>query len=239
MPDEIYSAGYVSGLFDRMSRSYERMNFVMSFGFSARWRRQLMALIERPGDAKRVLDAMTGMGETWSAIRQTFPGAELHALDFSPRMIEHAARRNDSRFDGAFALLCEDILSGGLPTARFDVVVCAYALKTFNPDQLKQLADEIARILVPGGRFGFIEVTQPPNRLLRALYTFYLSVVVPVVGTLLVSDPEEYRMLWRYLRPFGAGQAAAAAFTHPLLETRRRDHFYGCATSFSGTRLPG
>ena len=33
MPDEIYSAGYVSGLFDRMSRSYERMNFVMSFGF--------------------------------------------------------------------------------------------------------------------------------------------------------------------------------------------------------------
>ncbi|MBT2498856.1 class I SAM-dependent methyltransferase [Agromyces sp. ISL-38] len=52
----IYDPRYVRGLFDRMSRSYERMNYVMSFGFSARWRRQMMQLVDRPDEASDVID---------------------------------------------------------------------------------------------------------------------------------------------------------------------------------------
>jgi len=40
--DTLYDPQQVRGLFDRMSRSYERMNVAASFGFSVRWRRQLV-----------------------------------------------------------------------------------------------------------------------------------------------------------------------------------------------------
>ncbi|WP_375389590.1 class I SAM-dependent methyltransferase [uncultured Amnibacterium sp.] len=91
----------------------------------------------------------------------------------------------------------------------------------------------------PGGAFSFVEVTQPPNPVLRVLYGFYLSRVVPVMGVLLVSDPVEYRMLHRYLRAYGDGSWTTDALaSHPGIRVERRLLFFGCATSWSGTRLP-
>lgn len=40
--ENIYDPEFVKGLFNRMSNSYERMNFITSFGFSIRWRRQFL-----------------------------------------------------------------------------------------------------------------------------------------------------------------------------------------------------
>ncbi len=236
---ELFDPQQVRGLFDRMSRSYELMNVVCSFGFSIRWRRRLMALVPAQAPARTVLDAMTGMGETWSQLLRRFPDAEVSALDFSPVMVEHARARGAERFGGRVAVIEADMLDSGLPDASFDVVVSAYGLKTFDEEQTRRFADELARILRPGGRFAFVEVTEPPNRVLRALYDLYLSRVVPVLGRLLVSDPTEYRMLFRYLRAYGDGERSERALgEHPLLEGERRPHFFGCATSFSGRRIP-
>jgi ubiquinone/menaquinone biosynthesis methyltransferase len=235
---DLYDGAAVRGLFDRMSRSYERMNIVMSFGFSVRWRRQMLRLLPGGPRRPRLLDAMSGMGETWSEVLRRFPDARPTALDFSPRMIEHAATRNRDRFGGAFALACQDMLDSDLPDAAFDVVVSAYGMKTFDGPQSVRFADELARVLAPGGSFSFVEVTEPANPVLRALYDFYLSRIVPIVGVVLVSDPVEYRMLHRYLRAYGDGARTTDALAaHPALQVERRPLFFGCATSWSGTRL--
>lgn len=234
----LYDADAVRGLFDRMSRSYERMNIVMSFGFSVRWRRQMMRLLPESASRRRVLDAMSGMGETWAEVLRGIPDAEPAALDFSERMIEHGAVRNRERFEGRFVLLCEDMLENSISDGAFDVVVSAYGMKTFDEAQSRTFADELARVLRPGGTFSFVEVTEPPNRVLRALYDFYLSRVVPIVGVALVSDPVEYRMLHRYLRAYGDGSRTSAALSaHPALQVERRPLFFGCATSWTGTRV--
>jgi ubiquinone/menaquinone biosynthesis methyltransferase len=233
---DLYDPRFVSGLFDRMSASYERMSVVMSFGFSVRWRRSLVRAVRNGPPPERVVDLMCGMGETWPAIVRMFPAAELTALDFAPEMVAYARARNRDRYGGRFRVLRADALDSGLPSSSFDVVVSAYGLKTFDEAQSRRLADEVVRILRPGGRFAFIEITEPPSPVLRALYGLYLGVVVPVVGRLLVSDPVEYRMLHRYLRAYGRGERSAIAFDHPRLDTVRRGHFFGCATSFTGTR---
>jgi ubiquinone/menaquinone biosynthesis methyltransferase len=236
---DLYDAAAVRGLFNRMSRSYERMNIVMSFGFSVRWRRQMMRLLPAGEHRRRVLDAMSGMGETWAEVLRGIPDAEPAALDFSERMIEHGATRNRDRFGSRFVLLCQDVLDNDLGDGAFDVVVSAYGMKTFNEEQSRRFADQLARLLRPGGTFSFVEVTEPPNRVLRALYDFYLSRVVPIVGVALVSDPVEYRMLHRYLRAYGDGSRTSAALAgHPALQVERRRLFFGCATSWTGTRLP-
>ncbi|MEO8261191.1 MAG: class I SAM-dependent methyltransferase [Pseudolysinimonas sp.] len=239
MRDPMYDATYVRALFNRMSRSYERMNIIMSFGFSSRWRVELMRLIEKPADVRDVIDLMSGMGETWGQVRRRFARATISALDFSPEMTRHSQQKNDRQFGGAVDIRCEDVLDSTLESASFDAVVCAYGLKTFDERQSRRLGDELVRILRPGGRFAFIEVTLPPNPVLRRLYDLYLSIVVPLAGTLLLSDPSEYRMLYRYVRAYGRGERTAAGFDHPMLTVTRRSHFFGCATSFSGQRVGG
>ena len=236
--DELYDEKMVQGLFDRMSSSYERMNVVMSFGFSVWWRRAVVRLVPVLAGDARVLDAMSGMGETWRQLRRRLPHARIEALDFTPRVVERARQRSRDEHDGAIEVHCSDMLDSGIPEGSFDAVVSAFGVKTFDDAQTAQFAEELARILRPGGRFALIEVTEPPDAFLRALYDFHVSRVVPVVGMLLFSDPTEYRMLHRYLRAYGDGRRTMRALAaHPLLRVETRRHFFGCATSFRGERV--
>ena len=62
--NELYNPKFVEALFDKMSSSYERMNYITSFGFSERWRKQCVNSIEIKRNST-VVDLMTGMGECW------------------------------------------------------------------------------------------------------------------------------------------------------------------------------
>jgi demethylmenaquinone methyltransferase/2-methoxy-6-polyprenyl-1,4-benzoquinol methylase len=81
-----------------MSVSYERVNYITSFGFSLRWRKQFLKTIAPSNEALRIMDLMTGMGETWNPIRHRFPNAELSTLDYSEGMLVHANHKNKKSF---------------------------------------------------------------------------------------------------------------------------------------------
>ncbi|MCW3492268.1 class I SAM-dependent methyltransferase [Microbacterium sp. SSM24] len=235
--DLLYDQEGVRGLFDRMSGSYDRMNLVMSLGFSALWRRQLVSLVAGAPVPRTVLDMMSGRGETWTEVFRRFPDAHLTAIDFAERMVAQSALRNSQSFDERVLILGEDALSSSVPDGSIDVIVSAFGLKTFDVRQSERLAEEVARILRPGGAFAFIDVTEPPHLLLRFVYATYLRCIVPIAGMLLLSDPTEYRMLHRYLAAYGDGSSSVNAFARqPQLQIDVRRHFFGCATSISGRR---
>ncbi|SDL57263.1 class I SAM-dependent methyltransferase [Microbacterium azadirachtae] len=237
-PDPLYDPAGVRHLFDRMARSYDRMNVMLSLGFSVLWRHRLLRLVPATGSPRRVLDLMSGRGETWATIERRLPQAQITALDFSDEMLAQAQRRNLGRFAGRVRLRQEDALEQTTPSGSVDVVVSAYGLKTFDARQLERLAAEVARTLRPGGSFAFVDVTEPACGPLRVAYRSYLRWIVPLAGLLLLSDPTEYRMLHRYLAGFGDGSRAVAAFrAEPGLEVEVRRYFFGCAMSISGRRL--
>jgi len=60
-----YDPEYIKGLFNKMSGSYERVNYITSFGFSLRRRKQFLKPLKASQDNISVLNLMTGMGETW------------------------------------------------------------------------------------------------------------------------------------------------------------------------------
>lgn len=236
--DPLYEPADVRRLFDRMAPSYDRMNLVLSLGFSALWRRQLLSLVRATGSPRRVLDLMSGRGETWAEIERRLPRAEITAVDFSAQMTAQARIRNRARFGGRVRLRQEDALAGTSQDASFDVVVSAYGLKTFDAGQLERLAAEVVRTLRPGGSFAFIDITEPGCGPLRTAYRTYLRWIVPLAGLLLLTDPTEYRMLHRYLAGFGDGSRAVEAFrAEPGLEVEVRRHLFGCALSISGRRI--
>lgn len=85
--NNINNPEYVKGLFNKMSSSYERMNFITSFGFSIRWRRQFLETIKQTKHKAEIFDLLTGMGETWNATKNKLPNSTLTVLDFSDCML--------------------------------------------------------------------------------------------------------------------------------------------------------
>ncbi len=234
MTDNIYNPEFVKGLFNRMSSSYERMNYLTSFGFSIRWRTQFLDPLTETDQQIEIIDLLAGMGETWKSVKRKFPNANLSALDFSEAMIKNAKYKSEKYFGNKVTLLHQDVLESGLPSNHFDVVICAFGLKTFNNEQLKVLATETKRILKEGGQFSFVEVSKPKISILKLFYGFYLGQVIPILGRLLLGNPTEYKMLWRYTDKFENSKKASEIFCNVGLKTTFNSYFFDCATGFSG-----
>lgn len=236
MENNIYNPEYVKGLFNKMSSSYERMNFVTSFGFSIRWRRQFLEPFNQTKRKAEIIDLLTGMGETWNATKNKFPNSNLTVLDFSDGMLKNAKQKSETKFNNEIIVLQQDILNNQLPSNYYDFVTCAFGLKTFNEEQIQVLAKETKRILKKDGQFSFVEVSKPNSKILKTLYGFYLGQIIPILGRLLLGNPEEYRMLWKYTNNFDNAKRATEIFTETGLTTKFNSYFYGCATGFYGTK---
>ena len=134
MEDNIYSPHYVKGLFNSMSNSYERMNYITSFGFSIRWRKQFLNSFNHTKQKVEVIDLLTGMGETWKATKEKFPNSNITVLDFSEGMLKYAKQKSNNKYNNEIVVLQQDLLQNTLPSNHFDFVTCAFGLKTFNEE---------------------------------------------------------------------------------------------------------
>ncbi len=233
---DIYQAGFVKQLFDEMAGSYERVNYITSFGFSSRWRRQFVANCGiRPGAV--VYDLMTGMGECWREILKfTGDKGRICAVDFSEGMLRLAEKRRQRYANKNITISKSDVLSGELPSATADHIVIAFGCKTFESVQIRRLATEVERLLKPGGSFSLVEISVPPARLLAIPYMVYLRFFIPLLGKIFLGNPDNYRMLGVYTSRFGDARETASHFAATGLNIRYHNYFFGCATGVSGRK---
>lgn len=217
-----------------MSKTYERMNYITSFGFSEQWRRTCVKEA-RLNSGECVVDLMTGMGECWGKILQTIgPDGKLIALDFSSEMLKHAEKRKLKYTRHQIDILCQDVFKNTIAENSVDCVISGFGIKTFSEEQLTALCDEITRILKPGGRFSLIDVSVPNGKVLRTLYMFYLKNIIPILGKLFLGNPENYKMLGLYTEQFNDAQQCHAIFTRQGLESKFSTQFFGCASGITG-----
>ncbi|MGB3800484.1 MAG: class I SAM-dependent methyltransferase [Lewinella sp.] len=233
----IYSPAFVSGLFDRMSRTYGVTNYISSFGFSEIWRRQCVRRIDWSKCARDhlTLDLMSGMGECWHLIRDR-SGTRIIGVDFSGEMVKKSLRQADRNSLAGVTVLQEDILDNSLGRECADVIVSSFGLKTFNDGQLQALAAEVARLLKPGGTFSFVEISVPKITLLRPLYMFYLQKVIPIIGKYFANDAYSYKYLGIYTANFGDAGRFADYLSDSELTVAYQSYFFGCATGVVGKK---
>ncbi|MGD1843679.1 MAG: class I SAM-dependent methyltransferase [Thermonemataceae bacterium] len=232
---KIYELKFVEKLFDKMSSSYAKVNYITSFGFSERWRKQCVEAIEIE-KGKVVVDLMCGMGECWKHIlKKSDAHSTLIALDFSSEMLKRAEKKKAKYHN--VNILKENVLNNSIEDHTADYIICGFGLKTFNHTQLKALANEIDRILKPNGKFSLIDVSVPENKLLRFFYMFYLKRIIPVLGWLFFGSPENYKMLGIYTQKFGNAKHIRLAFQRHNFEVEYVEYFYGCASGIKGQKL--
>ena len=151
--------------------------------------------------------------------------------DQAPHPAPLLVERGEGDHSTPCVILCENALAMSLPDGSVDFVISGFGLKTFNAEQLSQLAAETFRILRPGGSGSFIEISVPEGRVLRGLYGWYISSIIPLVGKVFLGGIDCYQMLGVYTTAFGSCAGCVEIFRKAGFEVTFKKHFFGCATS--------
>jgi demethylmenaquinone methyltransferase/2-methoxy-6-polyprenyl-1,4-benzoquinol methylase len=171
----------VEEMFDKIAPRYELVNRLMTFGLDAGWRRRAVRELHLdPGD--RVVDLGCGTGDLCRVLGRA--GLRAVGVDMAAGML--------ARAHTAAPLVRADALQLPLGDASIDGAVSGFALR--NVVDIGACFREAARVIRPGGRAVFLEVSEPPNPVVRWAHAVYFRRIVPMVGGLL-SDRSAYRYL--------------------------------------------
>jgi len=183
---------YVNRLFTTIASRYDFFTAFMSYGMDRGWKRTLIEMLAPRGD-ETALDIACGTGDITLALARRLQNGYAVGLDITQAMLRIAERKRRERHIDNVGFHCGDIMRMPFADQTFACVTAGYALRNV-PDVAAALV-EINRVLRPGGRFLSLDFGHPPNRLYRAAYLRYLSLVGAVVGTLLHGDPDTYRYI--------------------------------------------
>ncbi len=137
-------------------------------------RKHEAALMERLGgrtERQRVLEIGCGRGVGTEIIFERFKAREVHAFDLDPEMVEQARRRLAGYSPERLRLFVGDAAAIDAEDETYDAVF-DFGIIHHIPEW-QQAVSEVARVLRPGGRFFFEEVTR--KALNRWFYRTFLE----------------------------------------------------------------
>ncbi len=146
--------------YDRLASIYDILDAIPERLFYRSWRCQLWDEVA----AGRILETGVGTGKN---IHFYPPGAQVTAIDISPKMLEQAVARTANRPDTAIELMAMDVGELTFDATLFDAVVSSFFLMVV-PDPLKAL-QEVKRVCKPGGKLFLLEFTRSDNQLVAFL----------------------------------------------------------------------
>jgi demethylmenaquinone methyltransferase/2-methoxy-6-polyprenyl-1,4-benzoquinol methylase len=200
-------AAKVNDLFARIARRYDFLNDLQSFGLHRSWKRRMTELAQvKSGD--RALDLCCGTGDISFALARR--GAATTGLDFSPQMLEVAARRRRKTPNSEFRIpnfIQGDAQQLPFPDETFDIVTVGYGLR--NLTSWERGLEEMHRVARPGARLIVLDFGKPANALWRAIYFTHLKMSVPLMGWLFCGNASAYAYILESLKHYPAQLAVA------------------------------
>ena len=198
----------VRRMFDGIAERYDRMNHLLSLGLDRRWRREAVAALG-PHDGGTYLDIGCGTGDVALEILGRCPGASVVGADLSPAMLAVAARKAAAAGKpDRLSLLVADGTALPFADGSFAGVATAFCIRNVA-DRPAALA-EMRRVVAPGGNAVLLELTVPPNPLVRLGHTLYLRCIVPLLGRLLARREDAYQYLADSIRAFPSPESVVA-----------------------------
>lgn len=182
----------VAKMFDTISKEYDGLNRVISFGIDIKWRNKVVKIVGE-SNPKKILDIATGTGDL--AISLTKTNAEkIIGLDISEGMLNVGKQKIEKlQLTNQIEMVLGDSEKIPFSDNYFDAITVAFGVRNF--ENLEKGLSEIYRVLKPNGTFVVLETSVPTKTPYKQGYKFYSSKILPIIGKLFSKDKSAYRYL--------------------------------------------
>lgn len=194
----------VRQMFDTISKNYDGLNRVISFGIDLKWRKRMVKLLKKKAP-KTILDIATGTGDLAIAMTQT--GAEkIIGLDISPGMLEVGKEKIvDKNLQDTIEMVVGDSEDLPFEDNTFDAITVGFGVRNF--ENLEKGLAEIYRVLKPEGTFMVLETSVPTKFPFKQGYRIYCNYILPTIGKMFSKDRSAYAYLSESASVFPYGEA--------------------------------
>ena len=224
----------VTQMFDTISKEYDGLNRVISFGIDVKWRNNVVDIIAKT-KADRILDIATGTGDLAINLAKT-NAKEIIGLDISNGMLEVGRKKiAHKKLDDKIKLTLGDSENIPFEDNSFDAITVAFGVRNF--EDLEKGLSEILRVLKPNGTFVILETSVPTKVPFKQGYKFYTKYVLPTIGKVFSKDRVAYAYLSESASVFPYGEALNNILRQiGFTNVRDLPQTFGVATIYTATK---
>ncbi len=186
----------VKNLFNKVSKQYDLMNDLMSFGLHRLWKKDLIQNINSLKPSV-ILDLAGGTGDISEQLSKKFKDSVIIIYDLSYEMIKKAKYRLKNKnifcINGSAELM-------SLPNNSIDLITLSFGLRNFSDTEAA--IQECYRILKYGGKIYCLEFSPSYSKLIKPSYDFYSNKIIPKIGKLIAKNENAYLYLTDSIQNF-------------------------------------
>jgi len=194
----------VTKMFDTISKEYDGLNRVISFGIDIKWRKKVVKIVKQTNPTS-ILDIATGTGDLAINLAQT-NATSIIGLDISEGMLDVGRKKIEKlKLNNTIKMVVGDSENLPFNDNFFDAITVAFGVRNF--ENLEKGLTEIYRVLKPGGTFVVLETSVPTKFPFKQGYTFYATKILPLIGKIFSKDKSAYKYLSDSAAKFPFGKA--------------------------------
>jgi demethylmenaquinone methyltransferase/2-methoxy-6-polyprenyl-1,4-benzoquinol methylase len=194
----------VTNMFDTISKEYDGLNRIISFGIDVKWRKKVVKIVSSHAP-ENILDIATGTGDLAINLAET-GASSIIGLDISQGMLDVGKQKILKRqLNDKIEMVLGDSENMPFESNTFDAITVAFGVRNF--ETLEKGLKEILRVLKPGGVFIILETSVPTKSPYKQGYKFYTKYILPLIGKMFSKDQSAYSYLSESASVFPYGDA--------------------------------
>lgn len=222
-------------LFNKISKTYDFLNTILSFGLHHHWRKSPLKWLEK--DKQMIyLDLASGTGDQLFSILDNMPNVEkAYAVDPADKMLEIAKKKLIKK---PYQKIVNFLVAGAdqLPFEDnfFDLTTITFGLRNL-PDTSKGIK-ELYRVTKNSGQVHIIEFGKPKG-IIKPFYKLYMNFVLPLIGKFFSKHTFAYDYLNNSIENFeDNNQTTKILFESGFQSVFREAMFFGVVNHFVAIR---
>lgn len=224
----------VTKMFDTISKEYDGLNRVISFGIDIKWRKKAVQLVANT-NPNIILDIATGTGDLAINLAET-NAEKIIGLDISEGMLNVGKEKilNKSLQD-RIEMVVGDSENLPFEDNTFDAITVGFGIRNF--ETLEKGLVEILRVLKPGGIFVILETSVPTKTPFKQGYNLYTKNIMPLIGKLFSKDRSAYKYLSDSASVFPYGETLNNILREiGFINVVNRPQTFGVATIYTSSK---
>ena len=195
--------GQVEKMFDNISKEYDILNRVISFGIDISWRKKIVKILKSKNPST-ILDVATGTGDLAIELVKT-NAKKIIGLDISKGMLDVGINKiNHKNLNNTIEMVIGDSENLKYDDNFFDAVTVSFGVRNF--ESLDSGLREIYRVLKTNGSLVILETSNPTQFPFKQFYTVYSKFILPTIGKIFSKDKLAYNYLSESSAEFPFGE---------------------------------